>query len=322
MNERKLRIALIIVALGGLASGTAAWAAGQANPASLLWAAGTLPVIVALAASIMRDFLAGRMGVDAVALVSMSAALLLGENLAAAVVAVMYAGGTVLEEFAVSRAERDLKLLVDRAPRVGHKRLNSEVIDVPVDDLRAGDVLLVRAGEVIPVDGTVVSDVATLDEQAVTGEPIPVERRRGARISSGTVNAGEAFEMHASGRASESTYAGIIRMVTAAQTAKAPFIRIADRFAILLLPATLGVAALAWYLSGSSTRALAVLVAATPCPLILAAPVAFIAGVSRAARRGILIKGGSALEALASVRTVMFDKTGTLTVGEPISLPS
>jgi heavy metal translocating P-type ATPase len=315
MNERLQRRLLIAIALVGLALGTLAWFFGHPVAATRLWAAGTVPVVVGLAVSIIRDFVAGRMGVDAVALVSMSAALLLGENLAAAVVAVMYAGGNALEDFAVNRAERDLKSLVDRAPRIAHRRIDHTVEDVPIERIAIGDVVLVRAGEVLPVDGVVHGKSATVDEAALTGEPIPVTRQTGSVLHSGTVNAGETFEMRATATAGESTYAGIVRLVTAAQTAKAPFIRIADRYALLLLPVSLLVAALAWWLSGDPIRGLAVLVAATPCPLILAAPVAFIAGVSRAARYGILIKGGGALEALAQTHTVMLDKTGTLTVG-------
>jgi P-type E1-E2 ATPase len=168
---------------------------------------------------------------------------------------------------------------------------------------------------VIPVDGVIVSARAMLDEAAVTGEPIPVSRQAGELARSGSVNAGETFELRATTTAKESTYAGIVRMVSAAQTAKAPFVRMADRFALLLLPVTLGAAGGAWWFSGDPIRALAVLVASTPCPLILAAPVAFIAGVAQAAKRGILVKGSGPLEALARAHTVMFDKTGTLTVG-------
>ena len=241
--------------------------------------------------------------------------LLLGEPLAGAVVAVMYAGGNLLEDFAVARAERDLKSLVDRAPRVAHRRIDTSIEDVAIDQVAIGDTILVRAGEVIPVDGLILGANATLDEAALTGEPIPVTRNKGDPVHSGTINAGETFELRASASAGESTYAGIVRMVTAAQTAKAPFIRLADRYALILLPVTLVLAGAAWLLSGDPIRGLAVLVASTPCPLILAAPVAFIAGVSRAARLGILIKGGGPLEALARTHTVMFDKTGTLTVG-------
>jgi heavy metal translocating P-type ATPase len=283
--------------------------------ADLAWTLGTAPVIVGLAISIVRDFLAGRLGVDAIALLSMSAALVLGQPLAAAVVALMYSGGNVLEEIAIARAEHDLRSLVDRAPRQAHRRTGEEIEQVPIEAVSVGDQLLVLAGEIVPVDGVVSSIAATIDESAITGEPIPVARVRGAAVLSGSLNAGETFELTATSPAGESTYAGIVRMVTAAQTAKAPFVRLADRYALIFLPVTLVVALVAWLISGDLTRSLAVLVAATPCPLILAAPVAFIAGVAQAARRGVLVKGGGPLEALARARTVLFDKTGTLTVG-------
>ena len=314
-TERLIRRRLIAVALAGLGLGLGASFAGRSTVAQWFWATGTVPVVVALLVSMVRDFLAGRIGVDAVAFVSMSAALALGENLAGAVVAVMYAGGNVLEDYAVTRAERDLKSLVDRAPRIAHRLTDTGINDIAIEEVAVGDIILVRAGEVIPVDGVISSPSAMIDESALTGEPIPVNRRAGEPARSGTVNAGETFELRATATAGESTYAGIVRMVTAAQTAKAPFIRLADRYAFLLLPVTLIFASAAWFLSGDPIRGLAVLVAATPCPLILAAPAAFIAGVSQAARRGILIKGGGPLEALAHTHTVMFDKTGTLTVG-------
>jgi heavy metal translocating P-type ATPase len=314
-SERNLRRLLIVVSLGGLVLGLLVWASGRADLAAWLWAGGTIPVIAGLLVSMIRDLLAGRLGVDAIAFISMSTAIALGENLAAAVVAVMYAGGNVLEDFAVARAEHDLRLLVDRAPRIAHRREGSTIADIAVEKVVVGDTILVRAGEVIPVDGIIIDQSATIDESALTGEPIPVTRKEGELARSGTVNAGETFEIRTTATAGESTYAGIVRMVTAAQTAKAPFIRLADRYALLLLPLSLAVAGCAWLLSGDATRGLAVLVVATPCPLILAAPVAFIAGVARAARLGILIKGGRPFEALARTRTVMFDKTGTLTIG-------
>src|SRR6185436_11664005 len=225
------------------------------------------------------------------------------------------AGGNVLEDFAVAHAERDLKSLIDRVPRIAHRRTEGSIEDVPIEQVAVGDVILVRAGEVIPVDGVIVKSFAVIDESALTGEPMPITLREGEAARSGTINAGETFELRAAATSGESTYAGIVRMVTAAQTAKAPFIRLADRYALLLLPLTLIVAGAAWLLSGEAIRGLAVLVTATPCPLILAAPFAFIAGVAQAARLGILIKGGKPFEALARAHTVMFDKTGTLTVG-------
>ncbi|BCM20825.1 heavy metal translocating P-type ATPase [Mesorhizobium sp. J8] len=316
MDESALRRLLLTIAIVGLALGLEVWRSGLGllSP-DTIWTAATLPVVVTLAISILRDFWIGRIGVDAIALVSMSAALLLGQALAAAVVAIMYAGGTVLEDFARGRAERNLKALTDRAPRVAHRRSAQGTETVPIEQVAIGDELLVRAGELLPADGVLIDASAVLDESTVTGEPLPERRGAGDILRSGTVNAGEAFVMRATAVADKSTYAAILRMVTAAQTAKAPFIRIADRFALLLLPVTLLLAGIAWRLSGDPIRGLAVLVVATPCPLILAAPVAFIGGVSRAARAGILMKGSAALEALAQIRTAIFDKTGTLTLG-------
>jgi heavy metal translocating P-type ATPase len=314
-SERILRWALVTIAITGLAGGLVAHFAGRPDWADLAWQAGTAPVIAGLAVSIVRDLLNGRMGVDAIALLSMSAALVLGEPLAGAVVALMYSGGNVLEEIAIARAERDLRSLVDRAPRLAHRKIGETIEEIAIEAVAVGDDLLVRAGEIVPVDGIVGSDSATIDESAVTGEPIPVEKARGSAVLSGSLNAGQTFSLTVTAPAGESTYAGIVRMVTAAQTAKAPFVRLADRYALIFLPVTLVLAFVAWRISGDLGRSLAVLVAATPCPLILAAPVAFIAGVAQAARRGILAKGGGALEALARAHTVLFDKTGTLTVG-------
>jgi heavy metal translocating P-type ATPase len=313
--ERISRLILLTFALTALALGLASRSFGQTRAADWILAVGILSVALGLLASMVRAFLSGRIGVDAIALVSMSAALFFEEYLAGIVVAIMYSGGNVLEDLAVARAERNLRSLVDRAPRIAHIRKGSAIDDAPVEEVRVGDTVLVRAGEVVPVDGIVISAAAVIDEAALTGEPIPVSHLKDEPVRSGTINVGDTFEIRATATAGDSTYAGIVRMVTAAQTAKSPFVRVADRYALWLLPATLIVAGLAWVLSGDPIRALAVLVAATPCPLILAAPVAFIAGVSQAARNGILIKGGGPLEALARTHTAIFDKTGTLTVG-------
>ena len=313
--ERVLRWALVAIAVTGLTAGIVAYLSERSDLADLCWMFATVPVVAGLAISIVKDLLSGRFGVDAVALVSMSGALALGQPLAGAVVALMYSGGNVLEDIAVARAAHDLRSLVDRAPRDAHRCVDSGIEEVPVGIVAVGDRLLVHAGEVVPVDGVVTSEIATIDESALTGEPIAVTKMRGAAILSGSLNAGETIAMTVSAVAGESTYAGIVRLVTAAQTAKAPFVRMADRYALIFLPVTLALAFVAWLISGDPLRSLAVLVAATPCPLILAAPVAFIAGVAQAARRGILVKGGGPLEALARGQTVLFDKTGTLTVG-------
>ena len=313
--ERVARWTLVAIAVTGLAAGGVASLANWPELAKLCWTVATIPVIAGLAISIVRDLAAGRVGVDAIALISMSAAIALDQPLAGAVVALMYSGGNVLEEIAVARAEGSLRALVDRAPRLAHRRVAERVEDTPVERVEVGDQLIVKAGEVVPVDGNVMSPSATIDESALTGEPIPVAKAKGGRVFSGTLNAGATFEINASALAGDSAYAGIVKLVTAAQTAKAPFTRLADRYALFFLPFTCAVAFAAWLMSGDIIRSLAVFVAATPCPLILAAPVAFIAGVARSARRGILVKGGGPLEALARAHTVLFDKTGTLTVG-------
>ena len=176
---------------------------------------------------------------------------------------------------------------------------------------------MVRAGEVVPVDGAVQSERAVIDESTLTGEPLPVTHGRGSTVLSGTLNAGEVFDMRATRTSSESAYAGIVALVKDAEQQRAPFVRMADRYAAILLPVTLVIAGAAWAFSGDPVRALAVLVVATPCPLILAAPVALISGVSRAAREGVIAKGGGTIEKLGEARTVLLDKTGTLTHGRP-----
>ncbi|MBX3577604.1 MAG: heavy metal translocating P-type ATPase [Rhizobiaceae bacterium] len=319
MTETLFRRLLAAIALAGLVGGVGiAWnwlpAPASVTPA-LVWTVATVPVIVALIISIVRDVLIGRFGVDAIALLSMTAALVLGQPLAAVVVSVMYSGGVLLEDFARGQAERSLRALEDRSPRHAHRHRDGSLETVPIAAVLVGDSLLVRAGELVPVDGTLLDREARLDESAITGEPLPVSRSATQFLRSGAVNAGEAFSMRATALAEQSTYAGILRLVAAAHTARAPFIRLADRYALLLLPVAVVVAAAAWFLSGDPLRGLAVLVVATPCPLILAAPVAFIGGISRAAREGVLMKGSPALEALAAVRTAVFDKTGTLTLG-------
>jgi heavy metal translocating P-type ATPase len=200
---------------------------------------------------------------------------------------------------------------------LAHRRVGGEVKSVPVEEVGVGDLLLVKPGEVVPVDGRVESAAGMVDESALTGESLPVERPAGDLVRSGTVNAGGPLELRATTTSGDSTYAGIVRLVADAQASSAPFVRLADRYAGVFLAASLGVAGMSWLLSGQLVRAVAVLVVATPCPLILAAPVAIVSGLSRSARRGVIVKGGAALEQLARGRVLLFDKTGTLTAGRP-----
>jgi heavy metal translocating P-type ATPase len=273
-------------------------------------------MLVPLTWSVARTLWQRDVGVDAIALVAMASALATGEYLAGAVVAVMLAGGNALEEYAAGRARRELTKLLERAPRVARRRHNGAVEEVSVDTLRPGDIVVVRAGEVIPVDGVAMHE-ALVDEAALTGEPLPVSYAVGGELRSGSANAGEAFDVRATRLAAESTYAAIVRLVRGAETQRAPFVRLADRYAAFFLPLALGIAGIAWAASGDVVRFVAVMVVATPCPLILAAPIALIAGVSRAARRGVIVKGSGVIEKLGKARTVLFDKTGTLTLGQP-----
>jgi heavy metal translocating P-type ATPase len=272
-------------------------------------------MIVPLAWSVFRSLLRRDVGVDAIALVSMVGALALGQYAAGAVIALMLAGGNALEELAGRRARRELTTLVQRAPRIAHRRRGDAVEEVPVEELEIGDDVVVRAGEVIPADGAVLADEAVVDESALTGEPLPVTRPHGELVQSGTANAGDAFELRVVRPAAESAYAALVRLVRAAETQRAPFVRIADRYALVFLPVTTVVAGVAWAVSGDPVRALAVFVVATPCPLILAAPIALVSGVSRAAKAGVIVKGAGVIEKLGRVRTALLDKTGTLTLG-------
>ncbi|WP_278923891.1 heavy metal translocating P-type ATPase [Pseudophaeobacter profundi] len=312
-----LKTAILLLAAAGLTLGLAFYFAGRTDIADLVWIVGVFPALAALVVEILRSLRSGEVGLDIVAALSMSAALLFGETLAAAVVAVMYSGGTFLEAFAEGRARREMHDLLSRVPRSATRHRNGGLEEVPLGEIAPGDRLLIRQGDVVPVDGTVVSDTAFLDTSALTGESLPVRLARRAEAMSGATNAGEAFDLTATREAKDSTYAGIVRLVEEAQASKAPMSRLADRWSLGFLAVTLGIAFAAWWLTGDPIRAVAVLVVATPCPLILAVPVALVAGLSRAAHFGVLIKGAGPLETMARIRTLILDKTGTLTDGRP-----
>ena len=310
-------IFLALSMLGIVIGAILRWGAHEPDAANLVWGITTAIGLVPIAWEVLSGIVHRRPGVDLIAVLAMAGALALGEYLAGAVIAFMLATGRALEDFADARAHRELSSLLERAPRSAHRYEDGSLTSVPVGEVRAGDLLLVKHGEVVPVDGLLASGNGVLDESALTGESRPVERVEGEQIRSGAVNAGAAFELRAVASADRSTYAGIVRLVEQAQRERAPFVRLADRYALIFIPVTLVIAGLAWAISGDAVRALSVLVVATPCPLILAAPIAIVAGISRAAKRGIIVKGGSALESLARGRVLLFDKTGTLTTGTP-----
>lgn len=305
-----------ITSTGLLIAGGVAWWAGADEWARVAWIVSTalgLAVSVAwTAVAVWRR----QPSVDVIALLALIGALVVDEPFAGAVISVMLASGQLLEARAADRAQRDLRLLAERAPRTARRQTGDGVVQIAVDEVTVRDRLVVGTGEVVPVDGRLLS-AAVLDESALTGEGLPVERASGDEVRSGVVNDGPPFDLLATATAAESTYAGVVRLVEQAQAQSAPFVRTADRFAVVFVPLTLLVAGMAWALSGDAVRAVAVLVVATPCPLLLATPIAIMSGLSRAARVGVVVKGGGALEQLAAGRVMLFDKTGTLTVGRP-----
>jgi heavy metal translocating P-type ATPase len=313
----KITQILLALTLSGILLGLAVRLFAGEGAAAPIWAATTAVALLPLVLSVIKQLTRRELGVDIIALLAMGGALALGQYLAGAVIALMLTGGQALEAYAGSRARRELSALLQRAPRVVHRYDGEKLTSPDINDVRPGDLLLVKPGEVVPVDGLIAADIAVLDESTLTGESRPVQRQVGERVCSGTVNAGGPFDLRAVASSNESTYAGIVRLVQEAQFSRAPFVRLADRYALLFLPLTLLLSGIAWVISGDPVRALAVLVVATPCPLILAAPVAIMSGISRAARRGIIMKGGAALEALARARILLLDKTGTLTLGTP-----
>ncbi len=312
-----LKKLLLGVALAGLVAGLGLHVSGRAEMAQSVWFAGVVPVLAALVIEILRSLARGEVGLDIVAALSMSAALTFGETLAASVVAVMYSGGTFLESFAEGRARREMRDLLSRVPRTATRHRSGGLEDVPLDAITPGDRLLIRQGDVVPVDGRIASATAFVDTSALTGESLPVRLQHGSEAMSGSTNAGDAFDLIATHEARDSTYAGIVRLVEAAQASKAPMARLADRWSLGFLAVTVAIALAAWWFTGDPIRAVAVLVVATPCPLILAVPVALVAGLSRAAHFGVLVKGAKPLEAMARIQTLILDKTGTLTDGRP-----
>jgi heavy metal translocating P-type ATPase len=310
--------AQLVVALGGVSIGGGLALFGFDGAAAICFATATGVVLVPTLVSTAQALARRHPGVDLIAVLSMGGALALGEYLAGAILAVMMTGGLALERFAVLRARRELSALLARAPRIAHrKNEQGELDDVAIERVAIGEILVVKPGEVVPVDGVLVSERAVLDEAALTGESRPVDVAAGLPLRSGGNNAGGPFEMRVTAAAEDSTFAAIVRLVRDAEQAKAPFERLADRYALAFVLVTLVLSGLAWWVAGSPVRALAVLVVATPCPLLLAAPTAILAGVSRAARRGVLVKGGGPLEALARANILLLDKTGTVTRSRP-----
>ena len=304
---------IAVAALGGALSATSwAW--------FVPWLLGGFALAVAARSAVrmVRDLARGVFGVDILAVTAIAASVAVGEYWAALIIVLMLTGGEALEDYAANRAKRDLTALLAHAPQIGHRlRADGSTQDVPIAEIALGDRIVVRAGEVVPADGTLLTAAADFDESSLTGESLPVERRAGDEVLSGGVNGSTAATIEVTRASRDSQYQQIISLVEGAAGSRSPIVRLADRFAIPFTIVAYAIAGLAWWFSGEAVRFAEVLVVATPCPLIIAAPVAFMAGMSRASREGAIIKSSATLEELHRARSVAFDKTGTLTRGKP-----
>jgi len=293
------------------------WLAGRGNIANWTLLAVALLGGVPLLWETLRQLFHREFGVDVIAILAIGGSIFLGQYLAGALVVLMMSGGGALEAFALRRARSSLSALAERAPRSAHIWRGEELINIPADQVEVDMVIVVKPGELVPVDGIVTSGSSSVSEADLTGEPVPVRKAPGMLILSGSVNLDGVLEIRASKRSAESKYAQIVRLVEEAQTQKAPIHRLADRYSVWFTLAAVSLAGLAWAISGDSVYALAVMVCASPCPLILATPIAIMSGIDLAARNGIIAKSGGAIEQLGEVDVAVFDKTGTLTLGTP-----
>jgi hypothetical protein len=308
---------VVTLTIGVGLAGIVLWAVGWPSAVQWLFSGYALAVAIWQGIGMVREIVRGHWGLDVLAVTAIVSTVLVGEYVAALLVVLMLTGGEALEDFANRRAKRELDALLTRSPQAAHRLDGDEIVEVDANDVVVGDRLIVRPSEIVPVDAVLVSPATDVDESAITGESVPVEKRAGDRLLSGSVNGTQAIEVRAEATAGDSQYQKIVALVEGAAASKAPVVRLADRFAVPFTVFSLALGAVAWWLSGDPVRFAEVLVLATPCPLLIAAPVAYIGGMSRAARNGLVVKSGGVLEQLSAARTAVFDKTGTLTYGEP-----
>ena len=293
------------------------WLFNMDDVAHWLWLAtllgGGIPVVLDTVKGIIRK----KFALDIVATIAIISALVLNDAFPGVVIVLMQTGGKALEDFAFRRASSSLDELLARSPRIAHRIINDSIEDVDVKQVNVGDLLFVKKGDLVPVDGTLTSDTAYVDESALTGEPLPKSKTAGDKILSGTVNVGDVFKMKSEKTSVESQYAKIVELVRKAQQEKAPIQRLADKYAIWFTPITLIIGVIGWAITAIPSTFLSVLVVATPCSLIFATPVAIISGINKSARNGIIVKNGAAIEQVGKAEVVLFDKTGTITHGMP-----
>jgi heavy metal translocating P-type ATPase len=293
------------------------WLAGRGDIADWMLLAVALLGGILLLWETLRQMFHREFGVDVVAILAIGGSILLHSYLAGALVVLMMSGGEALEAYALRRARSSLSALAERAPRSAHIWRGEELVTIPAEQVEVGMVIVVKPGELVPVDGVVTTGSASVSEADLTGEPVPVRKAPGMLVLSGSVNLDGVLEVRASERSADSKYAQIVRLVEEAQAQKAPIHRLADRYSVWFTLAAVSLAGISWVLSGDSVYALAVMVCASPCPLILATPIAIMSGIDLAARNGIIVKSGGAIEQLGQVDVAVFDKTGTLTLGTP-----
>lgn len=290
---------------------------GYHTAAHIILGASAIINVVPLIWDMIQDLRSGIYGVDILAATAIITSVLLREYWAGIIIVLMLTGGEALEDYAERRAKTELTALLTRAPRKAHILRGRKVVDIKASEVRTGDKLIVKPGEVVPVDAVIIEGTASFDESSLTGESLPVPHQVGDELLSGSINIDGAITIKALRTAKDSQFEQIVKLVRSAAASKAPFVRLADRYAIPFTLIAFVIAITAWVVSGQSIRFLEVLVVATPCPLILGAPIALISGMSRAAKHGIIVKTGAAMERLAAIKTLGFDKTGTLTVGRP-----
>ncbi len=291
--------------------------AGKDQLAHLLLGTSALIATIPLIWGMIETLRSGMFGVDVLAITAIVTSVIMGEYWAAMVIVLMLTGGEALEDYAEGRAKVELTTLLTNKPTKAHILKANKQIEVKASEIRTGDKVIVLPGEVVPVDGEVIDGSSSFDESSLTGESMPVGKKIGDSVLSGSVNNEGKITLRASNSAADSQYEQIIKMVQAAANSQSPFVRLADRYSVPFTLIAFMIAGTAWIMSGDSLRFLQVLVVATPCPLLLGAPIALVSGMSRAAKQGIIVKNGSALERLAEVETIAFDKTGTLTEGTP-----
>ncbi|EOH92141.1 heavy metal translocating P-type ATPase [Enterococcus haemoperoxidus ATCC BAA-382] len=263
----------------------------------------------------VKTLKSGKYGVDILAITAIIATLAVREYWASLMILIMLTGGDSLEDYAAKKANKELRALLDNSPQKAHQSINGTLIDIMVEKVAIGDDLLVKPGEIVPVDGRVTKGVSVVDESSLTGESQPVNKKIGDSLMSGSINGDSSLTMKAEKSAADSQYQTIVKLVKESEAQPARFVRMADRYAVPFTITAYVIAGAAWFISKDPTRFAEVLVVASPCPLILAAPIALVAGMSRSSRNGIVVKTGTTLEKMAEAKSVAFDKTGTITKG-------